>query len=357
MTGIGKKPRVILGLMTYGPEASSGGRITTQEEFKKHLDLLQSRGYNEIDTARVYVGGKQEAFSREAQWKDRGFEIATKCYPKEPGMHKPQSIRNTLETSLKELGTDCVDIFYLHAPDRSVPFEETLQEVDKMHKEGKFVRLGLSNFTAFEVAEVVMFCKVNGWVRPTIYQGMYNPITRYLERELIPACRRYGLDVVIYNPIGGGLFSGKYTAADLKEQPTEGRFSDASHLGKNYRKRYFHEPTFEALAAIEPVVKKHNLTMLETALRWSVHHSALRTMDGNDGIIIGVSNLDQLKADLDDLEKGPLPDEVVSALDDGWKLAVPATPNYWHLDLKYVFNQGTRQKLADNDRYTYDFKL
>lgn len=203
-----------------------------------------------------------------------------------------------------------------------------------MHKEGKFVRLGLSNFTAFEVAEVVMHCKANGWVRPTIYQGMYNPITRYLEKELIPACHRYGLDVVIYNPIGGGLFSGKYSAAALKENPKEGRFSDVSHTGQNYRKRYFHEPTFAALEAIEPVVKKHNLTMLETALRWCVHHSALKTMNGNDGIIIGVSNLDQLKGNLDDLEKGPLPEEVVQALDDGWKLATPTTPNYWHLDLK-----------------------
>ena len=85
------------------------------------------------------------------------------------------------KTSLKELKTDCVDIFYLHAADRSVPFEETLQEVNKMHKEGKFVNLGLSNFTAFEVAEVVIMCKERGWVRPTIYQGVYNAIS-------MPAC-------------------------------------------------------------------------------------------------------------------------------------------------------------------------
>lgn len=239
-------------------------------------------------------------------------------------------------TSLKELGTDCVDIFYLHAADRSVPFDETLREVNKMHKEGNFVRLGLSNFTAFEVAEVVMICKANGWVRPSIYQGMYNAITRSLERELIPACHRYGIDVVIYNPIASGLFSGKYSAADLTKQPTEGRFSDVASLGANYRKRYFYEPTFAALAAIEPVVKKHNLTMVETALRWCVHHSALNVKEGNDGIIIGVSSLDQLKSNLDDLEKGPLPKEVVNALDEGWRLAVPTTPNYWHLDLKFV---------------------
>ena len=106
-------------------------------------------------------------------------------------------------------------------------------------------------------------------------------------------------------------------------------------LGGNYRNRYFNEPTFAALAAIEPVVKKHNLTLLETALRWCVHHSALKVLDGNDGIIIGVSKTEQLEGNLNDLEKGPLPEEVVKALDDGWKLALPGTPNYWHLDLRY----------------------
>lgn len=68
-------------------------------------------------------------------------------------------------------------IFYLHAPDRSVPFAETLEAVNELHKEGKFVQLGLSNFAAFEVAEVVITCKERGWVRPTIYQGMYNAIS------------------------------------------------------------------------------------------------------------------------------------------------------------------------------------
>ena len=122
--------------------------------------------------------GKQEAFSAEAHWKERGLTLATKCYPREPGMHKAAVIKEQLATSLKELKTDCVDIFYLHAADRSVPFEETLEAVNEMHKEGKFVQLGLSNFTAFEVAEIVIMCKERGWVRPTIYQGMYNCISK-----------------------------------------------------------------------------------------------------------------------------------------------------------------------------------
>lgn len=171
------KPRIILGLMTFGPDESAGARITSLDEFNKCLDYFQQQGYNEIDTARVYVGGKQEAFTREAKWKERGLTLATKWYPRSPGDHKPEIVRTQLETSLKELGTDTVDIFYLHAADRSVPFAETLEAVNQLHKEGKFVQLGLSNYTAFEVAEIVTLCNERGWVRPTIYQAMYNAIS------------------------------------------------------------------------------------------------------------------------------------------------------------------------------------
>lgn len=174
------KPRIILGLMTYGADPSKAARITSLDDFNQHLDYLQSQGYNEIDTARIYIEGEQESFTRQARWKERGLKLATKAYPTQPGKHKPENLRSDLETSLKELGTDQVDIFYLHAPDRSVPFAETLEEVDKLHKEGKFVELGLSNYTAFEVAEIVTLCAVRGWVRPTIYQAMYNAISMYL---------------------------------------------------------------------------------------------------------------------------------------------------------------------------------
>jgi aflatoxin B1 aldehyde reductase len=317
--------------MTFGPDANAGARTTDLGEYKTFLDHLQAAGYNEVDTARTYVGGKQEAFTREAGWKDRGLTIATKLYPSEPGNHKPEVLTENFNISLKELGTDCVDIFYLHAADRSVPFAETLEAVNELHKAGKFVQLGLSNFTAFEVAEVVMTCKYNNWVRPTIYQGMYNAITRSLEAELIPACKRYGLDVVVYNPIAGGLFSGKYKSKDI---PAEGRYSDAvGSMGEMYRKRYFNDSTFDALKIIEPAVEKAGLTMVETALRWVVNHSALNVKDGNDVVIIGVSSLTQLDSNLKDCEKGPLPQEVLDALDKAWLVSKSQTPNYWHLDL------------------------
>ena len=126
-------------------------------------------------------------------------------------------------------------------------------------------------------------------------------------------------------PTAGGFFSGKYRSAN---QPDAGRFSDVSNTGKPYRERYFHTPYFKALDLIEPVAQKHGLTLLEIALRWATHHSALNTRakGGNDGIIIGVSNFEQLESNLNDLEKGPLPEEVVKTLDEAWAIVKPAAP-------------------------------
>lgn len=248
---------------------------------------------------------------------------------------------------------ETLDTWYLHAADRSVPFEETLEEVNKLHKEGKFRQLAISNYTAFELAEVVTLCRERGWVQPTLYQAMYNAITRGIDKELVVACRRYGLDIVIYNPqvshpflqveglltknrLAGGFFSGKYKPDDL---PSSGRFSDANNTGPNYRARYFRNTYFDALKLIEPVVKAHNLTLIETALRWTIHHSALKTRakGGNDGVIIGVSSFEQLENNIADLEKGPLPEEVVRVLDEAWHIVKADGPNYWHGELEYGY--------------------
>ena len=163
-----------------------------------------------------------------------------------------------------------------------------------------------------------------------------NGVARSLEQELIPCCQRYGLDVVVYNPLAGGLFSGKIKTSEV---PAEGRYSNTSVLGQNYRNRYFKDATFEALRLIEPVAQKHGLTLLEIALRWCTHHSALRMQNGGrDGVIIGISSFEQLESNLKDLEKGPLPDEVLKTLDEAWLVTKPTTPNYWHLDLKYTYD-------------------
>lgn len=142
---------------------------------------------------------------------------------------------------------------------------------------------------------------------------------------------------MVYNPLAGGLFSGKYKTKDI---PAEGRYSDkSSKMGTLYRQRYFKDATFDALRLIEPVAEKHGLTMPEIAFRWIRHHSALNMKDnGRDGIIIGVSSLAQLENNLKDIQKGPLPQEVVDVVDQAWLIAKPTAPNYWHLELKYTYD-------------------
>lgn len=105
--------RIILGLMTFGPQGTEekGARITDIDTFNKALDVFQSRGYNEVDTARAYIGQQQEAFTRDAKWKERGLTLATKVlYPSEPGMYKADKVFESVENSLRDLDTDCIDV-------------------------------------------------------------------------------------------------------------------------------------------------------------------------------------------------------------------------------------------------------
>lgn len=322
-----KKPRISLGLLTFGPEGSEqyGSRITSLDGFNECLDFYQSQGYSEVDTARTYVDGLQEGWTKAARWRERNLTLATKWYPFNAGDHAKAKVKETLSISLKELGTDCVDIFYLHAPDRSIPFQETLEACNELYQEGRFKQLGLSNYAAWEVAEIWNIADQKGWIKPTVYQAMYNAITRAIEEELVPCCRKYGLDILIYNPLAGGVLSGKYQSKEIPDDG--GRFSGT--FAAMYQERYIKDTNFEALKVIKPVADKFGLTLLEIAFRWCVHHSKLKMKDGNDGVVIGVSSMAQLKANLTDLEKGPLPDEVVETLDLAWQIAKPDCALYW----------------------------
>ncbi|KAI1173227.1 Aldo/keto reductase [Nemania sp. FL0916] len=325
--------RVVLGLMVVGPPGVPGARLTGLDNLNAALDIFQERGHREIDTARLYLGGKQEAFTREGRWIERGLAVATKSYPITPGLHKPEALAATLATSLAELGTDCVDIFYLHAPDRSVPFSTTLEAVDQLHKAGKFKRLGLSNYTAFEVAEIALTCSHRGFVRPTIYQALYNCLFRNIEDELIPACRRYGIAIDAYSPTGGGFLAGKITSVDAN--PTEGRYAPGP-MQHVTRGKYFHPGIIEGATIIRKAAEEAGIPPLEVAMRWLVHHSALRG-DG-DGIVLGFSSLGQLRENMDALDKGPLGTELLDALEQAWRAARPDAGHYWQMPMVYTYD-------------------
>ncbi|KAF8434122.1 NADP-dependent oxidoreductase domain-containing protein [Boletus edulis BED1] len=315
---------LLFGTMTFGFEGKNGVRTSSLTQCQEILDVFFTHGHTELDTARVYAEGTTEQILSELNLKDA--TIDTKVYPVKPGDHSPVNLRNTFLTSLQHLKRDKVRVLYLHAPDRSVPFEDTLRELNNLYKEGKFEIFGLSNFAAWEVAEVVGICKARGYVLPKIYQAMYNAITREIETELVPCCRKFGIRLVIYNPLAGGLFAGKVTSID--DQAPDGRFDPSSNMGKMYRARYLREGYLNALKLLKDVAEKHNLRLTEIALRWCQHHSIL---DVSDGIILGASSAAQLKQNCEDLAKGPLPQEVVDALDEACKIvkAHGSTPLYW----------------------------
>jgi aflatoxin B1 aldehyde reductase len=300
------------------------------------VDLFQRHGHNEIDTARIYGGGSSEEMIADLTWKERGLIVDTKLYPNAGGpaafadgyTHKPEDLRRGLTNSLKALQSEDVDIFYLHAPDRNTPFEETLREVNKLHQEGRFCRLGLSNFMAWEVAQISEICIKNDWVRPTVYQGVYHVLQRSIESELIPCLRKYGISLYGFQPLAGGLLTGRYQR-NQTEFEEGSRFDPKILSGTIARGRYWNDAYFDALETVHSAALKHDLTDAELALRWLKYHSKL-SQDLGDAIIVGASRVSHLESNLKDLEKGPLPEEVVQAVEEAWSLVKGAVPNYWH---------------------------
>ncbi|KAH9886972.1 NADP-dependent oxidoreductase domain-containing protein [Cubamyces lactineus] len=191
-----------------------------------------------------------------------------------------------------------------------------MKAVDELYREGKFKRFGISNYMSWEVAEIVSICKANGYIQPTVYQGVYNVVHRNVERELFPCLRKYGISFYGFNPLAGGLFTGRYKSSN--DQAEHGsRFDPSNAIGQSYRARYWKAPYFSALEQVEAIAAQYNLTMAEIALRWLSHHSLLRR-DHGDAIVFGASNLKHVEQNLADLEKGPLPGEVLKVLNEAW---------------------------------------
>ncbi|KIY69966.1 Aldo/keto reductase [Cylindrobasidium torrendii FP15055 ss-10] len=316
---------LIFGTMTMGFPGGDYVRTSTPQDCQNILDVFFDAGHTELDTARVYSGGTTEQMLAKLDLKNA--TIDTKVMPIPAGGHRPENLRKTFKESLAALKRDKVRVLYLHAPDRSVPFEDTCREMNSLHEEGLFETFGLSNFAAWEVAEVVGICKANNWVQPKIYQVMYNAITRDMETELLPCCRKFGLRIVSYNPLAGGLFAGKVLTVDAATEDG-GRYDSKSRTGQMYRARYLNEGYMKAIQLVKDVADKHGLRLTEVALRWCQHHSKLTP---EDGVILGASSVKQLKDNVDDSAKGPLPEDIVAALDEAERIvrSYGGTPKYW----------------------------
>ncbi|RDW69223.1 hypothetical protein BP6252_08243 [Coleophoma cylindrospora] len=316
--------KIVFGAMTFGKTGTRGARVNSLEDAAQMLDTFQKHGHNEIDTARLYASGTTEGMLAELKWQDRGLIMATKVFPNagtalaiaDTYTHSPEDLRRALTLSLKELQSESVDLYYLHGPDRKTPYEDTLREINKLHQEGKFARFGLSNFPAWEVAQICEVCEKHGWIKPAVYQGVYHALQRSIEPELMPCLRYYGMSLYAFQPLAGGFLTGRYTKDQTGFEPGS-RFDPQAGQGPVHRARYWNDVYFESLGLLKSAAESHGMTLAQASLRWLKHHSMLK-QDLGDAIIIGASNIKHLEENLSDLEQGPLPEDMLELFQEAW---------------------------------------
>lgn len=312
--------RVVLGTASVGSHLSPLAKITTIEELQKFVNTFRSRGYLDIDTARAYPvgrGGTCEKLLGEKPLRlSKWANVSTKVSSFMPGSHRTKNIKLSIDRSLEALDADSVDVMYLHAPDRATPFKETCETMHNAFLDGKFERFGLSNYAVEEVEEILKICEENNYVKPSVYQGQYNPICRGAEERLFTVLREHNISFYAYSPSACGFFSSKVSRASAKDK--ESRWNVASPLGAKYSGDYFHDPLFAAAEIVRQQARRFGISGHAAALRWTTWHSELGAEYG-DSVIIGASKHSQLAENLDILEQGPLPQPLVDTMNGVWE--------------------------------------
>ncbi|KAI0790935.1 aflatoxin B1-aldehyde reductase [Abortiporus biennis] len=311
------------GFSTPGSELGVGD-VTDPNEAQKFVDCMLQHGHIGIDTARIYGKGTSEKLI--SQLKLGPARVDTKIHPLVPGGLAPEKLTDGLKQSLAALGPNIkIRVLYLHAPDRGTPFADSLKVINEFYKQGHFEEFGLSNFMSFEVAEVVGICERLGYVKPTVYQGVYNLVERSVEAELFPALRKYGLKFCAYSSLAGGLLTGKHLPGADPSALKGSHFDPNWSFSSYYTARYNH--SIPAVVELKVITDKHGLKLSEVAQRWLLHHSKITPED--HGVIIGASRVEQLEKSLVDCEKGPLPQEVVDACEETWTKVKGHSKGYW----------------------------
>ncbi|KAF2166376.1 hypothetical protein M409DRAFT_23566 [Zasmidium cellare ATCC 36951] len=316
---LSNRPKIILGAGQFG-----GPRVPDTAAVKAQCTLFHSYNHTTIDTSRAYplehLGRSEEllASSGTTAWATIDTKINSLI---EKALSK-ENVRKSIEESLKALGVEQVDVMYLTLRSVDVRFEETVEAMDAAWREGRFRRFGLSNYSPGEVEEIVEFAEKRGFVKPTVYQGQYNPVARLAEKELLPVLRKYGIAFYAY--------SGKVTKDSINLP--EGRFSNSTFAGKFYSASYLRDELLSSAMKVHEAAQKHGLTGHAVAMRWVLHHSALRGELG-DAMLFSAAHLSQIEENLKICDQGSLPEELVKVVDDIWAVAEPVAPWAW-IDVK-----------------------
>jgi len=307
--------RLCIGTLTFGLQAD-------EAEALRIVDRCLDAGTNFIDTANVYNKGAAEAMLAKAlAGRRQKVILATKVGlkagdgPDESGLSRA-AIHKALEASLRRLQTDYVDLYYLHLPDYTVPIEETLAAMDEVVRAGKVRFPAVSNFAAWQICEIHWIAQKNGFKPPYISQPMYNVLTRAIEDDYLAFCKRFNVAVVTYNPLAGGLLTGKQSK---QRGPIPGTRFDGNQI---YLNRYWHDDYFAAVEELLDVARAAGKTPVELAFQW------LLAQPQADSIILGASRLEQLEENLKACQGGALDESVLARCDEVWKRLRGITPKY-----------------------------
>ena len=286
-----KVARVCMGTMTFGREADER---TSFRLLDRYLEL----GGNFLDTADVYSrGGSEEVVRRWLQQRGvrDGFVLATKVYgtmgpgPNDGGLSR-RHIQKAVEASLGRLQTDVIDVYQIHRWDPDVPIEETLEVLNDLVRQGKVRYISSSNLSAWQLSRYLHVADLNHWSRFIGIQPVYSALNRGVETEVLPLCDAEGLGVLTYNPLAGGMLTGKYASG--KPLPAGARL-DAFRY---YHERYHTEEAFRVVEAFVEAARVRGVTAPQLALAWVMAEPRVTCP------IVGARNLEQLNDTLGGLE-------------------------------------------------------
>jgi aryl-alcohol dehydrogenase-like predicted oxidoreductase len=300
-TGV-KVSSLCFGTMSFGGDADEA---TSAEMFARCRDV----GINFFDCADVYAKGRSEEILGELIAGDRDeIVVASKAYfPTGPdvnarGAHR-RHLLQAVEGSLSRLGTDYIDIYFIHRFDDDTPLEETLRALDDLVSQGKILYPAASNFAAWQVAKALGISALHDWARFEVLQPMYNLVKRQAEVEILPMAQSEHLGVTPYSPLGGGLLTGKYGA---DRRPDQGRLVD----NPMYLRRYSGDWVYQVAGDFTDFANDNGYNPVSLAVAWVGGHPAVTAP------IIGARNPEQLEGSLGALEIDMTPDlrAAISAL-------------------------------------------
>ena len=308
-----------LGTATFGTEWGWGAE---QDDARKLFDTYVERGGNFIDTASTYTNGSSERMLGEFTRDHReSLVLATKYTtlrrpgdPNSGGAHR-KSLFASVETSLRQLNTDYIDLLFLHVWDFTTPVEEILRGMDDLVRQGKVLYVAMSNAPAWEVSRMQAIADLRGWSPLVALQIEYSLINRGGERDLIPMARAMGLGVTPYSPLGGGVLSGKYGRADLTA--TNADSGESNRKSFNAGLGMVTERTLAIADVVQEVAAEVGHTPAQVALAWTLQNP------GVTAPIIGARTPEQLVGNLGALEVDFTADQLarldkVSAIDLGY---------------------------------------